>query len=122
MKVIGRYVLLFCLISCTSSYNDIVEYILPKEYNFKVLSCEESNMLYFEGVDNSGNIVHHDIPDYWDIKSNYEIGDSIIKKKGEKNVKLVKPDTTIILRLGGKDGSLSPEEQDSIYRELTKKK
>lgn len=25
-------------------------------------------MLYFEGVDNSGNIVHHDIPDYWDIK------------------------------------------------------
>ena len=79
-------------------------------------------MLYFEGVDNSGNIVHHDSPDYWDIKSNYEIGDSIIKKKGEKNVKLVKPDTTIILRLGGKDGSLSPEEQDSIYRELTKKK
>ena len=63
-----------------------------------------------------------DIPDFWDIKSNYEIGDSIIKKKGEKNVKLVKPDTTIILRLGGKDGSLSPEEQDSIYRELTKKK
>ena len=109
-------------ISCTSSYNDIVEYILPKEYNFKVVSCKESNMLYFEGRDVFGNIVHHDIPDFWNIKENYEIGDSIVKKKGEKNIKIVKSDREIILRLGGQDGILYPEEQDSIFRELTKKK
>ena len=109
MKVIGRIIFLWGLISCSSSYNDIVEYILPKEYNFKVLSCKESNMLYFEGIDNFGNVVHHDIPDFWDIKGNYEIGDSIIKMKGEKNVRIVKIDKEIILRLGGHDGSLTPK-------------
>lgn len=122
MKIVAKFILLGCLISCTSSYNDVVEYILPKEYNFKVVSCEESNMLYFEGIDNYGNIVHHDIPDFWNIKENYEIGDSIIKKKGEKSIRIVKSDREIMLRLGGQGGSLYPEEQDSIFRELTKKK
>ena len=122
MKMINRFILFMGFISCTSSYNDIVEYILPKEYNFKVVSCKESNMLYFEGRDVFGNIVHHDIPDFWNIKENYEIGDSIVKKKGEKNIKIVKSDREIILRLGGQDGILYPEEQDSIFRELTKKK
>ena len=114
--------ILFCLlvlfISCRPSYKEIVNYILPKEYNFKIISCKESNMLYFEGSDRDGNIVRHDIPDFWDIKEYYNIGDSIVKRKGEKNLKIVKPDTVIILHLGGKDGPLSEEEQDSILRLL----
>ena len=107
--------------SCAQTNKEIVDYILPKEYNFKIISCKESNMLYFEGVDVTGNIVLYDIPDFWGIKYNYEIGDSIIKKKGEKNIKLIKADT-IILRLGGQDDPLYPEEQDSIFKELTKER
>ena len=119
---IEKFLLPLVFFSCTPSNKEIVDYILPKEYNFKIISCKESNMLYFEGVDVTGNSVLYDIPDFWGIKYNYEIGDSIIKKKGEKNIRLVKADTIIILRLGGQDGPLYPEEKDSIFKELTKER
>jgi hypothetical protein len=105
-------------LSCAPSNDDIVKYILPKEYNFKIISCEESNMLYFEGIDGEGNHVQHNIPDFWGITESYSLGDSIIKKKGEKNLKIIKPDTVLVLHLGGKDGPLYPEEQDSIFKML----
>ena len=115
--------LLFCLIcllyiSCRPSDEDILKYILPMEFEFKITSCEESNMMYFEGIDKEGNNVQHAIPPFWEISKYYSIGDSIIKKKGDKNIKLVKPDTVIILRLGGQDGPLYEEEKDSLFRLL----
>ena len=37
-------------------------------------------------------------------------------RKGDKNIKLVKSDTTIILRFWGQDGPLYEEEKDSLFR------
>ena len=88
------------------------------EFEFKITSCEESNMMYFEGIDKEGNNVQHAIPPFWEISKYYSIGDSIIKKKGDKNIKLVKSDTVIILRFGGQDGPLYEEEKDSLFRLL----
>ena len=88
------------------------------EFEFKITSCEESNMMYFEGIDKEGNNVQHAIPWFWEIKKYYNIGDSLIKRKGDKNIKLVKSDTIIILRFWGQDGPLYEEEKDSLFRLL----
>ena len=115
--------LLFCLIcllyiSCGPSYEGQLKYILPMEFEFMITSCEESNMMYFEGIDKEGNNVQHAIPWFWEIKKYYNIGDSLIKRKGDKNIKLVKSDTIIILRFWGQDGPLYEEEKDSLFRLL----
>lgn len=116
---LSRFFLLACInISCRPSYESTIQTILPYEFNFKITSCEESNLLYFEGIDNNGKKVHEEIQYFWDIEKYYDIGDSIIKKKGEKEIILVKSDTTIILRFGGQDGPLDPKEQDSIFKIL----
>ena len=111
-------IIIFFIVPVDLSYEGTLKHILPDEYDFKIVSCEESNMLYFEGIDREGNPVHESIQYFWDISKYYSIGDSIIKKKGDKNIKLVKPDTVIILRLGGQDGPLYEEEKDSLFRLL----
>lgn len=122
MKKFPIFIFLLTFIGCSPSYKSCLECILPDEYDFKIISCEESNLLYFEGINKKGEIVHEQIQHFWDISSFYEIGDSIIKKKGDRDIKLVKKDTTIILRFWGQDGPLYPEEQDSIFKMLINNK
>ena len=110
------FFIIFFIVSVDLSYDGTLKHILSDEYDFKIVSCEQSNMLYFEGIDREGHPVHEEIQFFWDISKYYSIGDSIIKKKGDKNIKLVKSDTVIILRFGGQDGPLYEEEKDSLFR------
>ena len=120
MKKISIILLLSAITCCAPSNKSNVQRILQDEYDFMIVSCNESNLLYFEGINREGEKVHEKIPYFWDISNFYSIGDSIIKRKGEKNIKLVKSDTVIILRFGGQNGPLYPEEQDSIFKILIK--
>ena len=58
--LICLFILFF--ISCGPSTEDQIKYILPMEFEFKISSCEESNMMYFEGIDKSGSIIQYHLP------------------------------------------------------------
>ena len=122
MRATVLFSITIILLSCGPTYQSNLQCVLPDEYDFKIISCDESNLLYLEGINRNGEIVHEQIQYFWDISSYYEIGDSIIKKKGDRDVKLVKKDTIIILRFGGQNGPLYPEEQDSIFKMLINNK
>ena len=118
MKKVILSLLLLLIVCCAPSYKSSLQLILQDEYDFCIVACKESNLLYFEGISRNGEAVHESIQYFWDIAKYYSIGDSIIKRKGEKNIRLVKPDTVIILRFGGQDGPLFPDEEDSILNKL----
>lgn len=121
MKYLKLLITIPLFLCCGPTYKSQLQTILPDEYCFKVISYEKSNLYYFEGINKDGKREKYEIQLFWEIDKYCNEGDSIIKRKGEKEIMVIKTDTIIHLRFWGQDGPLYPEEQDSIFRELTKK-
>lgn len=107
MKVVGYliwgmacfYVIFFALQPDEEKVvEDTLEDSVPLQYDFKVISSYQNRYYNFEGKTNKGRIVKFKLPQNWDLDDVCS-GDSIHKLAGEKEIYVIKPDTTIKIPL-----------------------
>lgn len=80
--------------------NRILQEELPKEYNFKIISCDLYRGYNFVGINNRGDTVLDTIEPFWDLHNQYSLGDRIVKKRGGKKMLLIRRNgDTINVRL-----------------------
>ena len=75
-----------------------LEDCVPLQYDFKVISSYQNRYYNFEGRTKEGRIVKFKLPQNWDLDDVCS-GDSIHKLAGEKEIYVIKPDTTIKVSL-----------------------
>lgn len=89
------YFYFFVLIpSREDTIGEVLEDCVPLQYDFKVISSYQNRYYNFEGKTNKGRIVKFKLPQNWDLDDVCS-GDSIHKLAGEKEIYVIKPDTTI---------------------------
>lgn len=78
---------------------DTLEDCVPLQYDFRIISSYEDRYYNFEGRTKEGRIVKFKIPSQWRLHDVCADGDSIHKLAGEKEIYVIKPDTTIKIPL-----------------------
>ena len=78
---------------------EVLEDCVPLQYDFRIISSYEDRYYNFEGRTKEGRIVKFKIPSQWRLHDVCADGDSIHKLAGEKELYVIKPDTTIKLPL-----------------------
>lgn len=63
-------------------------------FNAKVTRIKKSRDYYITGEDAKGKSTEFEVYDVWNLKG-LQVGDSIVKLKGEWKIKIVKKDTTL---------------------------
>lgn len=98
----SKYILIIIavvFISCGTTSNDVKKYAQSIECYFKVSRKLEDKHFYFKGTDRNKKYVELEIGQFWDIYNSVEIGDTILKVKGETDFRLIKKDTILIFPL-----------------------
>lgn len=96
----GFYIIFFALPpSEEEMVEDVLEDCVPLQYDFRIISSYEDRYYNFEGRTKEGRIVKFKIPSQWRLHDVCADGDSIHKLAGEKELYVIKPDTTIKLPL-----------------------
>ena len=104
MKVVGYliwgmacfYIIFFALQPDEKKVvEDTLEDCVPLQYDFRIISSYEDRYYNFEGRTKEGRIVKFKIPSQWRLHDVCADGDSIHKLAGEKEIYVIKPDTTI---------------------------
>jgi len=67
-----------------------IEHCISFECNIKVLDFYQNREIYVTGVDCYGNRVKYEISNGWFSKKDLKVGDSIIKKAGDKELRIVR--------------------------------
>lgn len=94
------YFYFFVLIpSREDTIGEVLEDCVPLQYDFRIISSYEDRYYNFEGRTKEGRIVKFKIPSQWRLHDVCADGDSIHKLAGEKELYVIKPDTTIKLPL-----------------------
>lgn len=94
------YFYFFVLISSREdTIGEVLEDCVPLQYDFRIISSYEDRYYNFEGRTKEGRIVKFKIPSQWRLHDVCADGDSIHKLAGEKELYVIKPDTTIKLPL-----------------------
>lgn len=94
------YFYFFVLIpSREDTIGEVLEDCVPLQYDFRIISSYEDRYYNFEGQTKEGRIVKFKIPSQWRLHDVCADGDSIHKLAGEKELYVIKPDTTIKLPL-----------------------
>lgn len=108
LKVIGClvggmaffYFYFFVLVSSREdTIGEVLEDCVPLQYDFRIISSYEDRYYNFEGRTKEGRIVKFKIPSQWRLHDVCADGDSIHKLAGEKELYVIKSDTTIKLPL-----------------------
>lgn len=108
MKVVGYliwgmvcfYVIFFALQPDEEKVvENTLEDCVPLQYDFRIISSFEDRYYNFEGRTKEGRIVKFKVPSHWALHDACADGDSIHKLAGEKELYVIKPDTTIKLPL-----------------------
>jgi len=88
------FVLLFA--ACNNCY-DIKRHVETLDYKFVVTEKSKDNRyIIFKGYDRKKNKILFIEGEVWGIYDSVEIGDTLLKKKGEADLVLIKKDTTIV--------------------------
>jgi len=95
--IIGICFLIYIVYS--SSSDRLKEHVQPLSYYFQITKKNKGKFLEFEGYDENHYPVKFCEGEFWDIYNSVEIGDTLLKKKGETNLILIKKDTTLIFPL-----------------------
>ncbi len=94
------YFYFFVLIpSREDTIGEVLEDCVPLQYDFRIIWSYEDRYYNFEGRTKEGRIVKFKIPSQWRLHDVCADGDSIHKLAGEKELYVIKPDTTIKLPL-----------------------
>lgn len=91
------YCLLFSLFSCHYCEEDIDE-IRSQVFNFKIQQkrFEQSRYYTLIGKNKNGQLEKFHNMGYKDLYEASDLGDSILKVKGEIHFKVIKPDTVLV--------------------------
>jgi len=65
----------------------------------KIYSPNWSRDLFVEGTDSIGDFVKYEIPKDWELEPVLKAGDSIFKKEGEREIRVIKKDTVLLIPL-----------------------
>jgi len=95
-KYILFVIISVAMLNCTSTKNEIKEYAGGLECYFKVTKKSEDNRFFiFNGYDKNNKYIEFKIGQSWNIYNSVEVGDTLSKKIGETNFKLIKRDTIL---------------------------
>ncbi|GEM_PF-1018136 len=91
---------IICLLLFIFSFKDSNDYETYKQacyssaFNAKVTRIKKNRDYYITGEDARGENTEFEVYDVWNLKG-LQVGDSIVKHKGEWKIKIVKKDTTL---------------------------
>ena len=91
---------IICLLLFILSFKDSNDYESYKQacytsaFDAKVTRIKRSRDYYITGEDAKGKSTEFEVYDVWNLKG-LQVGDSIVKHKGEWKIKIVKKDTTL---------------------------
>jgi hypothetical protein len=90
------YVFIFIFCSCNNCY-DYKRHVETLDYKFVITDKSKDNRyIEFKGYDRKKNKILFNEGEVWGIYDSVEIGDTLLKKKGEADLVLIKKDTTIV--------------------------
>jgi len=100
MKKIILFYFAIILTNCISTKEEIKQYARGLECCFKVTNKTKNNRDFiFSGYNKNKKFIKFQIGQSWDMYKFVEPGDSIYKKVGETDIKLIKDDTTLVFKL-----------------------
>jgi hypothetical protein len=95
-KIITFLSFLFLFTACNNCY-DYKRHVETLDYKFVITEKSKDNRyVEFRGSDKNKNKIIFNEGEVWGIYDYVEIGDTLLKKKGEADLVLIKKDTTIV--------------------------
>jgi hypothetical protein len=99
-----KYLILIMAILCSCESDDFwIQYCTDCQCDVKVQSFERAREYHISGLNSKGRKITCDVPDVWFREIIFSVGDRIIKKKGNRELELIKKDTTLYLPMSIRD-------------------
>jgi len=96
MRKIINTIFIFTFWSCNNCY-DYKRHVESLDYKFMITEKSKDNRyIEFRGYDRKKNNIIFNEGEVWGIYDSVAIGDTLLKKKGEADLVLIKKDTTIV--------------------------